>query len=74
MKKNRHKKILSLIQEYNIDHTVRYCLEEIPEDKLIGMAVAPWCGTTTERNKYGFFKSFAETREAIRKYAKGGKF
>ncbi len=59
--------------EYNIDHTIRYCVENVPYDKLRGIAVAPWCGPTIEKNKYGFFKCFAATKEAIDKYTKGGK-
>ena len=59
--------------EYNIDHTIRYSLENIQEDKLMGIGVAPWCGATTEANKYGFFKQFAATKETLDKYAKGGK-
>ena len=59
--------------EYNIDHTIRYSIENIPDDKLMGIGVAPWCGTTTDANKYGFFKSFAATKEALDKYGKEGK-
>ena len=60
-------------RDYNIDHTVRYCVEKVPYDKLMGIAIAPWCGPTIEKNKYGYFKSFAETKAAIEKYTQGGK-
>lgn len=59
--------------DYNIDHTIRYCVEKVPYDKLLGIAIAPWCGPTIEKNKYGFFNSFEATREALLKYTKGGK-
>ncbi len=58
---------------YNIDHTVRYCVEKVPYDKLMGIAVAPWNGNTTEKNKFGFFSAFTAAKEAIEKYTEGGK-
>ena len=58
---------------YNVEHTVRYCMEHANNDNLLGIAVAPWNGNTTEKNKFGFFSAFVAMKEAIEKYAEGGK-
>ena len=50
---------------YNVDHTIRYCVENVPSDKLRGIAIAPWNGNTTEKNKFGFFSAFVAAKEAI---------
>ena len=61
-------------RDFSIDHTIRYMKEKIPQDKLIGYGLAPWNGTTTQRNKYGFFCQFEATKNAFDKYYEGGKF
>jgi len=60
----------NVYEDYSIEHTIRFLKENIPQDKLLGFGVAPWNGTTTEENKYGFFDQFEATKNALDKYCK----
>ena len=55
-------------RDYGIDHSVQYIGNVVPDDKLLGLTVAPWVGGTNENCKYGIMEALVATQEAIRKH------
>ncbi|MBR1969215.1 MAG: hypothetical protein IKA17_02550 [Clostridia bacterium] len=57
-------------KDFGIDHSIKHIANDVPEDKLLGVTVAPWFGCTTEEHKYAIMDSLVSTQEAINKHWK----
>ncbi len=58
----------NVFEDYGIDHSVWHIGNVVPDDKLLGLTVAPWAGGTNESCKYGIMDAIVATQEAIRKH------